>query len=145
MTVARDAELWARQAGWPAAAEVLAHRRGHAYDPAVVDVARRRGRALAGRASATTRARRCSTPSPPRCSTIEREGLDGALAAVADFADLKSPFFLGHSPGVADLAAAAAARRRPARRRRRRARRAALVHDVGRVGVPSGIWDRPGR
>src|SRR5690606_33407795 len=22
--------------------------------------------------------------------------------------------------------------------------RAALVHDVGRVGVPSGIWDRPG-
>ena len=23
-------------------------------------------------------------------------------------------------------------------------RRAALVHDVGRVGIPSGIWDRPG-
>ena len=22
--------------------------------------------------------------------------------------------------------------------------RAALVHDVGRVGVPSGIWDHPG-
>jgi HD-GYP domain-containing protein (c-di-GMP phosphodiesterase class II) len=22
--------------------------------------------------------------------------------------------------------------------------RAALVHDVGRVGVPNGIWDRPG-
>ena len=22
--------------------------------------------------------------------------------------------------------------------------RAALVHDVGRIGVPNGIWDRPG-
>src|SRR5690606_30433253 len=22
--------------------------------------------------------------------------------------------------------------------------RAALVHDVGRVGIPNGIWDRPG-
>jgi hypothetical protein len=37
VTVARDAELWARQAGWPAAADVLARRSGRAYDPAVVD------------------------------------------------------------------------------------------------------------
>src|SRR5687768_7383161 len=37
VAVARDAELWTRQAGWPAAAEVLAHRRGRGYDPAVVD------------------------------------------------------------------------------------------------------------
>ena len=37
VTVARDAELWARRPGWAAAVEVLAHRRGHAYDPAVVD------------------------------------------------------------------------------------------------------------
>ena len=35
--------------GWPAAAEVLAHRRGRAYDPAVVDALRRRRRAVAGR------------------------------------------------------------------------------------------------
>ena len=37
VSVARDVELWARQAGWATAAEVLAHRRGRAYDPAVVD------------------------------------------------------------------------------------------------------------
>lgn len=37
VTVARDVELWARRAGWRAAADVLAHRRGHGYDPAVVD------------------------------------------------------------------------------------------------------------
>ena len=38
VSVARDAELWARQGGWPTTVEVLAHRRGHGYDPAVVDV-----------------------------------------------------------------------------------------------------------
>ena len=50
VTVARDAELWLRRAGWPAAAEVLAHRSGRGYDPAVVDVARRGCGALARRA-----------------------------------------------------------------------------------------------
>ena len=38
VVAARDAELWDRQAGWPTAVGVLAHRRGRGYDPAVVDV-----------------------------------------------------------------------------------------------------------
>ena len=54
VTVARDAELWARQAGWSAVAEVLAHRRGRAYDPTVVDALDVGGRAVAGRRSTTT-------------------------------------------------------------------------------------------
>ena len=33
-----DAEMWARDAGWSHATDVLARRRGHAHDPAVVDV-----------------------------------------------------------------------------------------------------------
>jgi response regulator RpfG family c-di-GMP phosphodiesterase len=33
VTVARDAEMWTREAGWLTAAEVLADRRGCAYDP----------------------------------------------------------------------------------------------------------------
>ena len=50
------------------------------------------------------------------------EDLDRALEAFADYADIKSPFTLGHSRGVAQLAAAAAAtlglpalRKRPTR------------------------------
>jgi hypothetical protein len=39
---------------------------------------------------------------------IDADELDGALAAVADFADLKSPFLRRHSTGVASLAVAAA-------------------------------------
>src|SRR5690606_5624375 len=64
-----------------------------------------------------------------------------ALEAVADFADLKSPLRLGHSRGVAELTAAAAASLGLAPDDAALARRAAPVHDLGMVGVPSGVWD----
>jgi HD-GYP domain-containing protein (c-di-GMP phosphodiesterase class II)/DNA-binding CsgD family transcriptional regulator len=72
-------------------------------------------------------------------------GFDGACEAAADFADLKSPWLLGHSRGVAELAEAAAWHAGLEAARVARLRHAALVHDLGRVVVPSGIWDRPGR
>ncbi len=92
VTVARDAELWARQAGWPAAAEVLARRRGHAYDPAVVDAVVADGeRWLAELGDDPCAAVLDAEPAPVR--VLER--LDGALGAMADFADLSSPFLRG--------------------------------------------------
>lgn len=69
--------------------------------------------------------------------------LDGACAAAADFADLKSPWLLGHSRGVAELAEAAGWRTGLDAGRVAGLRRAALLHDLGRVVIPSGIWDRP--
>ena len=70
--------------------------------------------------------------------------LDRALEAVADFTDLKSPYVLGHSRRVADLAAAAAERGGHPAGDVRLVRRAGLVHDIGRLGVPNTIWDKPG-
>ena len=70
--------------------------------------------------------------------------LDAACEAAADFADLKSPWLLGHSRGVAELAEAAAWRTGLDAARVAGLRRAALLHDLGRAGIPSGIWDRPG-
>ena len=46
-------------------------------------------------------------PGPPLMLT--GEGLDRALAAMGNFADLISPYLAGHSAGVAELATAAAA------------------------------------
>jgi HD-GYP domain-containing protein (c-di-GMP phosphodiesterase class II) len=69
--------------------------------------------------------------------------LDAALAALGDFADLKSPWFSGHSGRVAELAAAAAAELALPRTEVIRLRRAALVHALGRAGVPNTIWDKP--
>jgi DNA-binding CsgD family transcriptional regulator len=68
--------------------------------------------------------------------------LDDALAGFGDAADLKSPWFTGHSGGVARLARTAAAQLEPATAGL--VYRAGLVHDIGRVAVPTGIWERPG-
>jgi DNA-binding CsgD family transcriptional regulator len=81
---------------------------------------------------------------PDPVVTIAADQLDRALAAVADFADLKSPCLRGHSPGVAALAAAAARAAGLDDAAATALGRAALLHDVGRTGVPNGIWDRPG-
>ncbi len=70
--------------------------------------------------------------------------LDNALAATANFVDLKSPFTLGHSVAVADLAAEAGHRLGLPREEVLMLRRAGLVHGFGRLGVSNSIWDRPG-
>jgi response regulator RpfG family c-di-GMP phosphodiesterase len=69
---------------------------------------------------------------------------DEALEALGDFADLKSPWFTGHSRAVAELAEAAAWRLGMAEPEVALVRRAALVHALGRTGVPNTIWDKPG-
>ncbi len=75
--------------------------------------------------------------------TVSR--IDQVAEAFADFADLKSPFTLGHSSGVAALAESAAAAAGLDDREKATLRLAALVHDLGRVSVSNGIWDKPGR
>ncbi|MFD4365874.1 HD domain-containing phosphohydrolase [Rhodococcus sp. NPDC058521] len=67
-----------------------------------------------------------------------------ALEAVADFVDLKSPYTIGHSRAVADLAAAAARHYGLSTAEAHTIRMAGLVHDLGRLGVPNTIWDKPG-
>jgi HD-GYP domain-containing protein (c-di-GMP phosphodiesterase class II) len=70
--------------------------------------------------------------------------LDAALTALGDFADLKSPWFSGHSRRVAELTVAAATELQLPQPGVVRLRRAALVHSLGRAGVPNTIWDKPG-
>ena len=79
-------------------------------------------------------------PRPP----LTQPELDAALEVVADYADLKSPWFSGHSRGVADLAATAARHAGLPEGDVTMLRRAALLHDLGRNGVPNSIWDKPG-
>ena len=85
-------------------------------------------------------------PSRSRRARVDGAELDAVLEAMADLADLKSPYLAGHSRGVANLAEEAA---RPCRAcpstTRTTVRRAALLHDLGRLGVSNAIWDKPGR
>lgn len=72
---------------------------------------------------------------------LDDDTFDRALEALADFADLKSPCRAGHSRGVAELAGAAAEVLGLPADEVRMLRRAALVHDLGMIGVPSTVWD----
>jgi HD-GYP domain-containing protein (c-di-GMP phosphodiesterase class II) len=70
--------------------------------------------------------------------------VDEVARALAIFADLQCPIFVGHSTAVAALAEQAAAALGFGAVDIRVLRRAALLHDIGRVGVPNDIWCRPG-
>ncbi len=63
---------------------------------------------------------------------------------MADLVDLKSPYLAGHSRGVANLVSEAARVSGHTEDEVSTLRRAALIHDLGRLGVSNAIWDKPG-
>lgn len=136
--VARDAAFQHMIGGEEGAARVVRQRAGGAFDPAIATC-------LADEAV------RAGTPAwndlldaePDPWLQLEGEAVDHALAAVGNFADLASPYLVGHSTGVADLARAAARRCRFSDADVAAVHRAALAHDVGRVAVPVRIWQKP--
>jgi HD-GYP domain-containing protein (c-di-GMP phosphodiesterase class II) len=81
---------------------------------------------------------------PALAVTISGERFDAALEATANFTNLKSPYFLGHSLAVADLVHDAALGLGQPQTEARNLRRAGLVHDLGRLGVSNAIWDKRG-
>ncbi|TCO30075.1 HD domain-containing protein [Kribbella steppae] len=72
------------------------------------------------------------------------QDLDELARTFAYFVDLKSPYLFGHSTGVAILADEAARLLHLEEAERATLRRAALLHDLGRVAVPTAVWERPG-
>jgi HD-GYP domain-containing protein (c-di-GMP phosphodiesterase class II) len=81
---------------------------------------------------------------PSLAVVLTEERFDAALEAVANFVDLKSPYFLGHARAVASLVEGAATRLGMHADEVRTIRRAALVHGWGRLGVSNAIWDKVG-
>jgi HD-GYP domain-containing protein (c-di-GMP phosphodiesterase class II) len=140
--VARDAAFQCMVGGEEFAARVVRGRAGGAFDPAIAklladEVAEIVAIDVQGSAWDETLA--CE-PAPPL--TVQGEAIDRALAAMGDFADLASPYLVGHSAGVAEIASAAAQRCGLEAAEVMAVRRAALVHDVGRVAVPVRIWQK---
>ena len=82
---------------------------------------------------------------PGDAVTLSDEELDAALEAIADFTDVKSPYTIGHSRAVGDLAGDAARGLGLSPEDATTTRRAGLLHDLGRLGVSNAIWDKRGR
>ena len=81
---------------------------------------------------------------PKPATRADEHRVDDVARALAIFTDLRCPVFLGHSTKVAALAERAAGEIGLGTDETRSLRRAALLHDIGRLGVPNSIWMRPG-
>jgi len=128
-------EVANRLGGAEAAVTLARRRRGKQFDPQLSDV-------LAGDTSVLPPPETSSSWSdviasePGLAVVLDDSQFDRALAAIASFVDLKSPYFLGHARAVADLAAEALPDDAQL------VRRAGLVHDWGRLGVSNAILDK---
>jgi HD-GYP domain-containing protein (c-di-GMP phosphodiesterase class II) len=126
------------------ALEAARERRGETYDPAVTDVFLEHASDWFDRLAGTEPWDAVLALEPEPRRLLEDGELDDALGVVADFIDLKSPYWGGHSRRCAKLAEDAAVVLGLADPEVTTLRRAALLHDLGTTVVPNSIWDKPG-
>ena len=135
----------AHRVGGVAGATALARRRaGRQFDPALAALLCARADQVLGGLDAVPAWKTVIAAEPALAVELPAEQLDRALAAIANFVDLKSPFTLGHSIAVAELAEDAGRRLGLPPEQVLTLRRAGFVHGFGRLGVSNSIWDRPG-
>ena len=135
----------AHRVGGIAGATALARRRaGRQFDPALAALVCTRAEEIFGGLDAVPAWQAVIAAEPDLAPGLSAGQLDRALAAIANFVNLKSPFTLGHSVAVADLAEDAGRRLGLSPGDVQMLRRAGLVHGFGRLGVSNSIWDRPG-
>lgn len=133
--VARDVDIFASMTVDVIA--VLRGRSGKGYDPSVVD-------AIAGTNATVPEADWDEVLAAEPEPVAYVHDLDQALSVLGEFVDLKSPYTRGHSARVADLAHDAALDAGLEETVAADLRRAGLIHDLGRVGIENGVWDKPG-
>jgi HD-GYP domain-containing protein (c-di-GMP phosphodiesterase class II) len=137
-------DVFYRLGGVDAAVAVARERSGTQFDPGLVDFFAGAAGDLFAEVDAVPAWETViamATASPYWLSGRE---LDSALEAVADFADVKSPYTIGHSRGVASLVSGAGPAFGLTESEATQARHAALLHDLGQLGISNTIWDKQG-
>jgi HD-GYP domain-containing protein (c-di-GMP phosphodiesterase class II) len=142
--LAEFVEVAYRTGGIEAATRIARQRSGGQFDPALAArLCAEMGEILDGLDTLQTWGAVIAAE-PALAVVLSGERFDAALLAIANFIDLKSPYTLGHSRAVAELAAEAASQLALSEGEIRTVSRAGLVHDFGRLGVSNAIWDKPG-
>jgi putative nucleotidyltransferase with HDIG domain len=142
--VAEVAEVYLARDGVAGALEMARARRGKQFDPAVVAALEACVEELTAACADPDAWRAALDLAPDRGRPLTDSELDQVVEAMSDFADLKAPRLAGHSRAVAALAAKAADRLGLDEAQTRVVRRAGLLHDIGRMGVSNGIWEKAG-
>ncbi|HEY8942909.1 MAG TPA: HD domain-containing phosphohydrolase [Polyangiaceae bacterium] len=143
--VADVSELFAWSHGRSAMRDELLRRRGRQLAPIIVDAALAAGDELTSGLAVPSawEVFLDSEPEPYRLAAGE-QALAECLAAFSLLADVASVYTLGHSSRVAELAERIVQLLGGSASQSRLAHMAGLAHDLGRVGVPVGIWEKRG-
>jgi HD-GYP domain-containing protein (c-di-GMP phosphodiesterase class II) len=144
VTLAQDVVTYQRLGDLAAAVQMVRTRSGGAYDPRHAEHFCAHATTLMQGLDDEPSWELVLECEPGTHRTLSASQLDTACQALADFADLKSPYTLGHSPAVARLASAAARMAGLGETEALALWRAGTLHDLGRVGVSAGIWTKPG-
>jgi HD-GYP domain-containing protein (c-di-GMP phosphodiesterase class II) len=137
-------EVFRRSGGVDAAVAVARERSGTQFDPELVEVFCDRAPMLFSDLDDATSWDLVIDAEPSLGQPVPSGNLDDALAAIGEFAELKSAWRMGYAPAVAELAAAAARTVGLPAEDVTTLRRSALVEDLGHLGVSNAIWDKRG-
>jgi response regulator RpfG family c-di-GMP phosphodiesterase/DNA-binding CsgD family transcriptional regulator len=141
-SLAQDAVTFYRLGGIDAAVAMARRRSGGAHSPRLVEIFCRDAKRLLAGLDDEPAWETALALEPGTRLTLSEVELDNACEVMADYGDIKSPWFLDHSRRVAALAAASAERCGLPKSDVRTIRRAALLHDIGKVGISAGIWGK---
>jgi HD-GYP domain-containing protein (c-di-GMP phosphodiesterase class II) len=135
----------AQRTGGNEAAKALARKqRGKQFDPTLVDLLSAHADEIFMGLDSVPNWNTVINAEPALSVVLSQEQFDTSLLAIADFVDLKSPFTLGHSRAVAQLADAAGTALGLPPSEVTMLRRAGLVLGLGRLGISNSIWDKAG-
>ncbi len=144
VVLAQDMVVLDRVHGPAAAIAAAKQRQGASYDPRLAALFLANAETLLAETGRQARWETVLACEPAPWRTMTEAQFDDACDVLADFADIKSSWTLVHSHRVAQLAEAAATRLQRPPFEVALLRRAALLHDIGRIGVSAGIWGKPG-
>lgn len=144
VALAEFAEVANRDDGVEAAKAMARDRAGEQFDPELAEAFCANADVILADLDTISTWSAVVDSEPALDSALSDQQFDTALGAIANFVDLKSPYFLGHAQAMAGLCDEAAARMGVPPDEAILLRRAALVHGMGRLGVSNAILDKAG-
>jgi putative nucleotidyltransferase with HDIG domain len=146
MALAQHLDAFASEQGAQAAMSTLRERSGRWFDPELVKIAESLDRTgeLWSNAESGEALRQVLDMAPESGVTTAAQ-VDHVCEAFADIVDAKSSFTYRHSVGVTQAALKIAMQMGLSSEQKKMVWRAALLHDVGKLGVSNTILDKPSK
>jgi HD-GYP domain-containing protein (c-di-GMP phosphodiesterase class II) len=143
MQVALTAAMFASHADSDVAVAEVRRRAGTQLDPQIATLLISRAEDMLGDLDELDAYQAVLDAEPTPVRRVDKAQLADVARTFGNLVDLKSPWLHGQSAAVGDLAAAAAGTL-GMRNAVETLRLAGYLHDLGRVGVSSAIWDKTG-